>query len=97
MPEGLAVNAVNCGSGLAHEGSVPGDMYVGCAGAFAGRPAPTMISDGRRFCIQTLSQESSFYSPETSLRTIPRLLRSIIPSALAENMHHAQHYKSPCP
>ncbi len=31
----------NCGSGLAREGVRSGDISVGCAGLFAGKPAPT--------------------------------------------------------
>jgi hypothetical protein len=32
-----------CGSGLARESGVSGDINIDCAGAFASKPAPTWI------------------------------------------------------
>ncbi|MNF88851.1 hypothetical protein D3C84_713540 [compost metagenome] len=40
-----------CGSGLAREGGVSGDGDVGCAGLFAGKPAPTGIFGEHRICV----------------------------------------------
>ncbi|RON19259.1 hypothetical protein BK662_03190 [Pseudomonas frederiksbergensis] len=38
----LEVPAIPCGSGLARESGVSGNINVGCVAAFASKPAPTL-------------------------------------------------------
>ena len=40
-----------CGSGLARDGGVSGNIDFDCAGLIAGKPAPTVVLGVRKFCI----------------------------------------------
>ena len=40
-----------CGSGLARDGGVSGDINVDCAVLIAGKPAPTVVGVVRKICV----------------------------------------------
>jgi hypothetical protein len=40
----------SCGSGLARDGGLSGDIDIECAGLIAGQPAPTVLLVARGFC-----------------------------------------------
>ncbi|CAI8922014.1 hypothetical protein EMIT0P218_400016 [Pseudomonas sp. IT-P218] len=48
---GIATGGDPCRSRLAGEGGVSGDGDVGCAGLFAGKPAPTGLSGVAGNCV----------------------------------------------